>query len=158
MSLSSNSGHGRAKSLSLQSLSNSELFRYGLASVLALAADMAVFSLMLRVGGVGHFSAATAGFVAGATVAYMISVTWVFSRRTMRQHPALEALTFVVIGLGGLAVTQAVLWIGVDRLHLVPEFVKLMAAGATFLFNFAVRKLLLFRSAGMSFSPDSTLV
>jgi len=131
---------------------STEFIKYGLASAAALAADMLVFSSLMRLAGLGHGPAATFGFVAGVAVAYAISVTWVFSQRSFGQHPALEFLTFIMIGLAGLGITHSVLWLGVDRLQLVPEFVKLVAAGATFVFNFVVRKFMLFR-AGASVAP-----
>lgn len=123
-----------------------EVVRYGLASVFALATDMGVFSALMRLADAGHAPAATAGFIAGAAIAYVISVTWVFAERSFKQHPAMELLTFLVIGLGGLALTQSVLWVGIDRFHMLPEGVKLIAAGATFVFNFFLRKLMLFRA------------
>ena len=54
---------------------------------------------------------------------------------------------FVSIGIAGLGITQLVLWVGVSALGQTAELVKLMAAGATFTFNFFVRKTLLFAVA-----------
>ena len=56
-------------------------------------------------------------------------------------------ITFSVVGLGGLLVTQLVLWVGIELMGSNPEVSKVSAAGFTFLFNFMVRKLLLFSSA-----------
>ena len=50
------------------------------------------------------------------------------------------------IGVAGLGVTQLVLWLGVTELGLMPEAVKLAAAGLTFAFNYVARKSLLFAS------------
>lgn len=124
-----------------------DFVRYFAASVFALAADLATLSLCLRVFGVHLAGAATAGFVVGALVAYVLSVRWVFRQRTYAAHPVLELATFIGIGVAGLGVTQLVLWVGVTGLGLLPEIVKLAAACLTFLFNFVVRKALLFVGA-----------
>jgi len=125
----------------------SDLPRYFIASLIALGIDTAVLSIGLRLLHLSLHWAATAGFCAGALVAYALSVRWVFQRRTLAHHPGIEFLTFVAIGVAGLGVTQAVLWLGVIQLHLLPEMVKLAAAALTFAFNYLVRKGLLFASA-----------
>ncbi len=123
---------------------SAEFLRYFLASLLALATDLALFSLCLRVlHWPLHVSAALA-FITGAFTAYVLSVRWVFRRRTMANWPVVELSTFIGIGLCGLGLTQAVLWLGVTQLGLWPEAVKLVAAGLSFLCNYALRKWLLF--------------
>ena len=124
-----------------------DLTRYFIASLLALAVDLAVLSACLRLLHLGLAWSATLGFAAGAVVAYVISIRWVFAARSLANVPALEFLTFVGIGIAGLGVTQAVLWLGVTELGLLPELVKLGAAGITFAFNYLVRKSLLFATS-----------
>ena len=122
----------------------SDLVRYFAASLLALAVDLATLSACLRLLGLGLAWSATIGFVAGAVVAYLASIRWVFRARSFADAPLLEFLAFVAIGIAGLGVTQLVLWLGVTRMGLLPELVKLGAAGATFAFNYLARKSLLF--------------
>lgn len=124
-----------------------DLPRYFAASLLALAADMATLSACLRLLHLGLAWSATLGFVLGAIVAYLLSIRWVFRQRAFANAPALEFAGFVAIGIAGLGVTQFVLWIGVGGLGLLPEAVKLGAAGITFAFNYLVRKTLLFATA-----------
>jgi len=124
-----------------------DLSRYFVASLAALALDVAVLSLCLRVFQLGLAWSASIGFVAGAIVAYVLSIRWVFRTRAFGDVPALEFLTFIGIGVAGLGVTQLVLWLGVTRLHLLPELVKLGAAGVTFAFNYLVRRSMLFAAS-----------
>lgn len=121
-----------------------EFVRYFGASFAALAVDLATFSIAIRAVGLSWPVAAALGFVLGMMIAYILSVRYVFSKRTLGQRPWLEFINFLVIGLFGLAVTQAVLWITIDGIGLSPELSKLLAAGITFTFNFVVRKVLLF--------------
>ena len=53
-------------------------------------------------------------------------------------------MLFAAIGLGGLGVNEAMLWIGVETAALSLGVAKLAAAGSSFAFNFIARKLLLF--------------
>lgn len=123
----------------------SELGRYFLASLVALAIDLWIFSLSMRFGGLTWVSAAALGFFAGAIVAYWLSIRFVFRNRVLRDSPGIEFLGFAVIGIAGLGVTEITLWLGIELLDVVPEVGKLAAAAVTFIFNFALRKLLLFR-------------
>ena len=106
-----------------------------------------IFSISLRVLYLPWAASATFGFLGGVLVAYFLSIRFVFGNRNLRNKPATELLTFSTVGLGGLLVTQLVLWVGIELMGSNPEISKVSAAGFTFLFNFMVRKLLLFRSA-----------
>ena len=134
-----------------------DLIRYFAASLAALAADLGALSFSLRVLQAGLAWSASIGFVVGAVVAYILSIRWVFRERMLATAPILEFATFVGIGVAGLGITQAVLWLGVTELGLLPELVKLGAAGITFAFNYIARKSLLFaasrRTANMQKDP-----
>jgi putative flippase GtrA len=121
-----------------------ELLRYFLASAGALAVDTGLFSALLQAG-MAYPVAATLGFCAGAVVAYLASVFWVFESRSVR-NAGVEFGVFVGIGVGGLLLTEALLWLFIGRLGLPPVASKLGAAGFVFLFNFVVRRATLFRS------------
>lgn len=142
----------------MRRLLTSDLIRYFAASLLALAVDTLLFSLGLRALHLGLALAATLGFAAGASVAYLLSIRWVFRTRTFKQSPWLEFATFAGIGVAGLGVTQLVLWLGVTELHLLPEAVKLAAAVITFFFNYGVRKGLLFATLRRTPSATESLV
>lgn len=130
-----------------------DLIRYFAASAIALAVDLGTLSVCLRL---LHFSlgwSASIGFTIGALVAYLLSIRWVFRQRAFADAPAVEFLAFVGIGVAGLGITQLLLWLGVIKLHLLPELVKLAAAVVTFAFNYLVRKTLLFAASARARQP-----
>ena len=135
-----------------------DFIRYFAASLLALAVDTGTLSLCLRVLHLSLAWSASIGFILGASVAYLLSIRWVFNARAFGNTPTLEFLSFVAIGIAGLGLTQLVLWLGVTRLGLLAEAVKLAAAVLTFLFNYLVRKSLLFATTRDRGTPSETPV
>lgn len=135
-----------------------DLLRYFAASLIALAVDLGTLSLCLRGLQLSLGWSASIGFAAGALVAYLLSIRWVFRQRAFGDAPKVEFLAFVGIGIAGLGITQLLLWVGVFKLELLPELVKLAAAVVTFAFNYLVRKTLLFAASSRvrTTSKDST--
>lgn len=137
----------------LQRLVEHTLARYFVVSLVALAVDTGTLSACLRLLHLGLAWSATLGFITGALVAYLLSIHWAFRERAFARAPAIEFLSFVAIGIAGLGITQAVLWLGVTELGWVPELVKLSAAGVTFAFNYIARKSLLFATSRRADTP-----
>jgi len=117
--------------------------RYFAASAAALAVDFGVYSGLIRLAGVNYLVAAPVGFSLGIVLIYVLCVTWVFRHRRLTDARAEFAL-FVILAVAGLALNQAIIYLGVDRFGLVYELAKVVSAGVVFCFNFASRKLLLF--------------
>ncbi|WP_353618414.1 GtrA family protein [Paracidovorax avenae] len=99
---------------------------------------------MVRVFGLFVTWAAIPAFVCGAFVNYWLSIRFVFAERRLKEREMLEFGLFMLIGVLGLVVTQLVLYIGVAVLAGNLEVVKIIAAGATFVSNFLIRKFALF--------------
>ena len=121
-----------------------EFVRYFLASAAALGVDVGLFTLALRQGALPYSVCALIGFTAGAAVAYLASVRWVFDSRSVR-NAGVEFGVFVAIGAAGLLLTEGLLWLFVGTWQWPAVLSKLSASGFVFVFNFAVRKLMLFR-------------
>ena len=125
-----------------------ELARYFVASAVALGVDTGLYALALRLQW-RYALAAILGFLGGIAVAYLISVRWAF--RTRRLGDArVEFAMFASIGLLGLLLTEALLWLQIDVLGFGPLPAKLAAACGVFFFNFGARKLVLFRASPSS--------
>jgi putative flippase GtrA len=123
-----------------------EAAKYAAASAVALAADAGLLLALTRYGGWNYLLAAAVSFLAGAAVAYALSVKFVFSAHRLRRRE-LEFVSFVLIGLIGLGVNMLVLFIVHGKLGLDLLLAKGCAAACTFFVNFALRRQLLFRIA-----------
>lgn len=119
-----------------------ELVMYLVASAMALALDTSVFSAGLRLG-MPLPVAAFLGFSAGLMLIYILSTRHVFTEHRMSDRRSEFAL-FALIGVAGLLLTEALLWLLVRQLGFNPLAAKLTSAGMVFLFNFGLRKALVF--------------
>lgn len=122
-----------------------EFMRYFVASGGALGVDFGLYRLGLQFG-LAYPLAALIGFCAGAVFAYVASVSWVFETRSV-SRAGVEFGLFVAIGVGGLLLTEAILWLEIERLGMHPVWSKAGAAGIVFFFNFGLRKIMLFRAS-----------
>ncbi|MDP6691225.1 MAG: GtrA family protein [Alphaproteobacteria bacterium] len=120
-----------------------EFSRYMVVSAAALAADLGLLYLLSVGLGAHYLIANPIAFTLGALVAYFGSVHWAFQNRKL-SNSGLELAIFVAIGVGGLAVNEAVMWLGVEVAALSLLFAKAAAAVTSFSFNFIIRKLVLF--------------
>jgi len=117
-----------------------DIVKYGFASAAALVVDYAVL-----VGGVAlgfdYHAAAAIGFCLGLATVYATSVRFVFAgrRRSSRRR---EIIVFLVSGLAGLLLTEALMQAFHGGLGLPVALAKIPTAGFVFLFNFLARRTL----------------
>jgi putative flippase GtrA len=116
---------------------------YGLVSVVALGVDMGVLHCLVDRFGWHYLVASAVAFLAGATVAYLLSVRFVFPVHKLH-NPYLECVAFFALGLAGVAVNAGALFVAVGTVGLGLTTGKLLAAGCTFITNFTLRRQLLF--------------
>jgi putative flippase GtrA len=121
-----------------------ELVLYGFASAAALAVDWGLLLLLTKFG-VNYLVASATGFTCGIGVAYALSVRMVFAHRPIADRGR-EFMGFLGVGLAGLVLTQGLMALWVEVLHMTPGLAKIPTAGIVFIFNFAVRRALLFRA------------
>lgn len=121
-----------------------ELVLYGLASALALGVDWGLLLILTKLG-VNYLVASGTGFTSGIGVTYVLSVSMVFRHRPVADRRR-EFVGFLGVGLAGLILTQGLMALWVEALHWTPGLAKIPTAGIVFLFNFTVRRALLFRA------------
>lgn len=121
-----------------------ELALYGLASALALGLDWGLL-LVLTTLGVNYLVASGIGFTSGIAITYLLSISVVFRHRPVADRRR-ELLGFIGVGLAGLILTQGLMALWVEGLRMTPGLAKIPTAGIVFLFNFTVRRALLFKA------------
>lgn len=121
-----------------------EFIRYALASAVALAVDAGTLVLLTSFFGVSYLLSGAIAFVLGLATIYVLSVTWVFDHRALRS-PLAEFAAFALIGLVGLALNEAILWLFTSLFGFFYLISKAMSVVVVFSWNFFARKYLLFR-------------
>ncbi len=119
-----------------------EFLLYLACSLVALGVDTGLYALGLKLG-LGYPIDAVIGFMGGLATAYGLSVRFAFKERRVRDA-RVEFVIFATIGIVGLALTELLLWLQVDRFGISALVAKVGAAGGVFVFNFLARKVLLF--------------
>jgi len=120
-----------------------EAFGYAVASGCALIVDITALWVLVQYFSWWYLAAATASFLSGVFVAYVLSVQLVFKQRRLKDRRA-EFVSFMAIGAAGLGINAAVIFIMVKYFGLYYLTAKCVAAGFTFAFNFIVRRQMLF--------------
>ena len=120
-----------------------EAIGYAAVSACAFIIDIAVLFVLVHYLAWWVVAAATASFLIGLLVGYLLSVTWVFKFRRLTDR-RIEFASFAGIGVVGVAINAAVISFGVKILGVHYLIAKCGAAGFTFVWNFAARRQLLF--------------
>lgn len=118
---------------------------YGLVSAIALTCDWSGLIFLAAVG-LPYLVASAISFCIGMVVAYALSIRFVFPTRRGLSREA-EAGGFFAVGIVGLILTQAILFVLVSRLGLDVAIAKAPTAVMVFLFNFACRRGRVFTGA-----------
>jgi putative flippase GtrA len=120
-----------------------EALGYTVVSAVALVFDIAILRILVRYFSWPYLAAATGSFSVGLVVAYVLSVSLVFTHRRLKNQP-LELASFAVIGVVGLVINAAAMFFGLRCLRVHYLLAKCGAAGFTLIWNFAARRQLLF--------------
>jgi putative flippase GtrA len=133
-----------------------EFLRYVLVGGIAFIVDMLVLYLsrtllFSHMGHTGILIATALGFTAGLVFNYIFSLLFVFKQidENAKRHKIRSFVLFVIIGIIGLLITELCMYAGInlfgEEWYLV---VKIFTAGLVLLWNYAGRKILIFKGAG----------
>ena len=121
-----------------------QVVRYTIVGGLAFVVDFGTLFWLTEWLSFHYLASAAIAFVLGLLVNYELSVRWVFARRTV-DRKLVEFTIFAGIGVVGLALTEVLLWVFTERVGLHYLASKLLTAFFVYLWNFLVRKFILFR-------------
>ena len=139
-------------------LSLTELPQYFLVACCGLAVDAGVLLLLTAQSHVPYLLAATCSFLMGGVVGYQLCIrfVWLTDPTASKTY---EATLFILLGGVGLAINAAVMFAMVSGLNAPVLIGKGVAAGCTFLCNYALRRRWVFPSATrriLSWLPQRT--
>ena len=120
-----------------------ELGRYGVVGGIAFIVDFGLLYLLTEWAGLHYLLSATIAFMAGLTLNYTLSVLWVFAYRSCKDK-RLEFMLFLIVGIGGVVLTDLSMAILTPLLHGNYLWAKGITAILILLWNFFLRRQLLF--------------
>ena len=121
-----------------------QFVRYFFVGGFAFVVDFGLLYILTEYAGLHYLLSATLSFIAGLLVNYIISCLWVFSGSKFKNR-LVEFLFFAAIGVVGLALNDALIWLFTDCIGTHYMFSKIVAAAMVYLWNFFARKYLVFR-------------
>jgi putative flippase GtrA len=121
-----------------------QFIRYFIVGGLAFLVDFSSLYLLTEFAGLHYLNSAAIAFLFGLAVNYSLSLLWVFDRRTMKSA-MVEFLIFAVIGIVGLGLNEAIMWVVREKIGFHYMGAKAVSAGIVLIWNFGARKFVLFR-------------
>jgi putative flippase GtrA len=121
-----------------------ELFRYTFVGGIAFVADFGSLFILTDIFNIYYLISAALAFLIGSVINYSLSISWVFSKRTLRSRQW-EFGIFIIIGVVGLGINEFIIWFFTEHLHFHYLVSKIFSAGIVLMWNFSARKFLLFR-------------
>lgn len=121
-----------------------QFVRYFFVGGFAFVVDFGLLYILTEYAGLHYLLSATLSFISGLLVNYVISCIWVFSNSKFKNR-LVEFLFFASIGVVGLLLNDALIWLFTDCIGTHYMFSKIVAAAIVYLWNFFARKYLVFR-------------
>lgn len=117
--------------------------QYVVVGGLAFVVDFYTLFALTNHAGVHYLVSATAGFLLGLLINYLICIRWIFDFRSIPDARR-EFMFFAGVGVAGLALNNGLIyalteWAGIHYLGS-----KILAAALILVFNFSLRRALLF--------------
>jgi putative flippase GtrA len=120
-----------------------QFFRYAAVSGIALIVDLGLLYVGVVILNLHYLVAASLSFAVGVVLVYIGSIYWVFPKRAINNYRK-EVTVFVLIGLAGLVLNDVLLLVLIELLDQYLWLAKASTVIIVFLFNFTIRKFLLF--------------
>lgn len=121
-----------------------ELVLYGIIGVFSSSLDYAVFTLLTAGAGIHYLPANSCSVLVGIGTSFTLnrSINFKVKDKTVQRF-----LIFLSIGMGGLCLSNVILWVAINRFHAAESISKLFSIAAVVAIQFTLNKLITFRQA-----------
>lgn len=119
-----------------------QIIKFGGVGFLCFLIDFGVLCILTELLSIPVLISAALAFTVSVVVNYILSVVFVFevSKNHSKKRNFILFIVFSVIGLG---LTELLMFLGVDVIHIHYMFVKIISTGIVMIYNFITRKLFL---------------
>lgn len=119
-----------------------QIMKFGVVGVIATVIDFGVMIFLTEVFGINPVASATVSFTVSVIFNYLASMRYVFSHREGMSRQR-EFVIFVVLSVIGLAINDALMWVGTEMTPVDYRIVKVLATAVVMVWNFVSRKIFL---------------
>lgn len=125
-----------------------QAFRYMLLAAIIVIIEVSSFVALNGLFHLNYLLSTILSMLIGIVLNWLGSKIFVFSQS--RFHPAHEFLLVLAVSLVGVGIQLAVVWFVVNKLRTQPVIGKIIAILVTFIWNFWVRKIYIFKKSSIT--------
>ena len=122
-----------------------QFFRYIFVGGIATVVDWGVLFLLTDFAEIHHLISAIIAFAAGLITNFLLSKALVFNGNEARVNPVMEFISYGVIGVVGLGITELIMFLITDCLHQHYMLSKVIATVIVLVWNYLARKLIIYK-------------
>ena len=116
--------------------------KFGVVGIIAFFIDYGLLAFCTEILHINYLVSATIGFTVSVVFNYVASMRYVFKHKEDMSRRR-EFVIFVVLSVIGLIINNALMWLGVEVLHVHYLIVKLFATAVVMVWTFVTRKIFL---------------
>ena len=124
-----------------------QFFRYAFVGGIAAIVDFALLFILTDYFGLFHMISAIIAFLGGLITNFTLSKILVFNSKVVeaRVNSFFEFLSYAIIGIIGLGITEVILYIFTEKIGLYYMLSKLIATFIVLIWNYLARKMLIYK-------------
>ena len=119
-----------------------QFMKFGVVGFIAFLIDYGLLAFCTEILHINYLVSATIGFTVSVVFNYLASMRYVFRHKEDMSRRR-EFVIFVILSVIGLIINNALLWAGVELLHVHYLIVKIFATAVVMVWNFVTRKVFL---------------
>lgn len=122
-----------------------QFFRYLFVGGVATVVDWSCLFLLTELGHIHYLVSTTFAFLAGLATNFILSKQLVFKANESRVKPVMEFLSYAIIGIFGLGITELIMILFTNRLMLHYMLSKVIATVVVLFWNYAARRFMIYK-------------
>lgn len=116
-----------------------QIMKFGVVGVIATLIDWGIFAVCTRVFHIHYAISNIIGFSISVIFNYWASVKWVFDVNKEKDSKR-NFVLFIIFSVIGLGLNELILFICIDKIHIMDLISKVIATAIVMVFNFVTRK------------------
>lgn len=123
-----------------------QFMRYIFVGGIATIVDLTILFLLTDYAYIHHLVSTVIAFVAGLATNFFLSKCLVFKANKARVNVVMEFISYAIIGVIGLSITELIMYFFTDNLHLYYMISKVVATVIVLFWNYIARKIIIYKN------------